>query len=116
MSATSRIESLKKQIVNLGPVLPGSISLQWNVCGKAGCRCKDRKEPHKHGPYYQLSFTVGGKSSSMFLHREDLVPARQAVARYRVLRQLCAKLAAAYVAEARRLGLAELCQQEAPHG
>jgi hypothetical protein len=116
MSELDRIESIKKQIVDLGPVVPGSISQQWNVCGKAGCRCKDPKKPRKHGPYYQLSFTVGGKSSSMFLHKEDLLPARRAIARYRTLRQLCAKLAAAYVTEARRVGLAELCQQEAPHG
>ena len=116
MSATSRIESLKKQIVDLGPVLPGSISQQWNVCGKAGCRCKDPKQPRKHGPYYQLSFTVGGKSSSMFLHKEDLRLARQAITRYRTLRQLCTGLAAAYVTEARRVGVVELCQQEAPHG
>ena len=52
----------------------------------------------------------------MFLHKEDLPSARQAIARYRTLRKMCAALAAAYVAEARRVGVAELCQQEAPHG
>lgn len=116
MSSKSRIEQMKKRIAELGPVLPGSISQQWNVCGKQGCRCKDPKEPRKHGPYYQLSFTVGGRSSSMFLRKEDLAVARQAIARYRTLRQLCAQLAAEYVAQARRVGLAQLTQQEAANG
>lgn len=115
-SSAKQITSLKKQILDLGPVLPGSISQQWNVCGKAGCRCKDPKSPRKHGPYYQLSFTVRGQSSSMFLHKADLVPARQAIARYRTLRQLCAKLAAAYVTQARRVGLAGLSEENPSRG
>lgn len=113
MSSRSRIEPLRKCIAELGPVLPGSISQQWNVCGKKGCRCKDPKEPRKHGPYYQLSFTVGGKSSSMFLRKEDLAVARQAIARYRTLRQLCAQLAAEYVAQARRVGVLRMTQEVA---
>ena len=45
---------------------PGSLREQYNVCGKAGCRCKDPKKPQKHGPYYQLSYTWRGKSSTPF--------------------------------------------------
>ncbi len=116
MTAADRIQSLKNQFAGLGPVLPGSISQQWNVCGKAGCRCKDPKKPRKHGPYYQLSFTVGGKSSSLFLRKAEVLAARQAIVRYRTLRRLCAELAAAYVAAARRQGLANLCQQATHHG
>lgn len=116
MTAADRIQNLKNQIAGLGPVLPGSISQQWNVCGKAGCRCKDPKKPRKHGPYYQLSFTIGGKSSSLFLRKEEVLLARQVVARNRTFRRLCAELTAAYVAAARRQGLAELCQQASNRG
>ena len=58
-----RIVQIKEKLFNLGPVLPGSLSQQWNVCGSAGCQCKDPKHPIKHGPYYQLSYTLKGKSS-----------------------------------------------------
>ncbi|MFC1572017.1 DUF6788 family protein [Candidatus Eisenbacteria bacterium] len=61
-----RVEQLKRKLAQLGPMLPGSISEQWNVCGTPGCQCKDPDKPKKHGPYYQLSFTVGGRSSTMF--------------------------------------------------
>ena len=48
------IERITNKVSRLGPMLPGSISEQWNVCGKPDCRCKDPKKPRKHGPYYQL--------------------------------------------------------------
>jgi len=116
MTTSSKVKSLKEQLVNLGPMLPGTISRQWNVCGKAGCRCKDPKKPQKHGPYYQLSFSVGKRSSSMFLKKEDLPAAREAIVRYQTFRQLCADLAAAYVAEARLVGIAKLVEQDSRHG
>src|SRR3989339_934147 len=62
-----RVQLLLDQLAQLGPMLPGTISTQWNVCGKAGCRCKDPHKPRKHGPYYQLSYTLGGKSSTAFV-------------------------------------------------
>jgi hypothetical protein len=92
------------KLADLGPMLPGSISEQWNVCGTPGCRCKDAKNPVKHGPYYQLSFTVGGKSSTMFIKKEDLPEARRRIKRYQQFKALCSDLVHAYVALARRTG------------
>lgn len=100
-----RIEETKDTLYQLGPLLPGSISTQWNVCGKAGCRCKDPKKPQKHGPYYQLSFTVEGKSSSMFIKPEDLPAVRNCIRRYKQLRKLNNALLKAYVLWARKGGL-----------
>ena len=40
---------------------PDSINEQYNVCGSPNCKCKDKKNPQKHGPYYYLSFTFKGK-------------------------------------------------------
>jgi len=101
---------VRSEIQALGPVLPGSISKQWNVCGKPGCRCKDAKHPQRHGPYYQLSFTVAGRSSTMFLKPGELAEARQCVRRYRRLKELSAQLVMAYVAQARRSGVASLAE------
>jgi hypothetical protein len=100
------VERLKSRLAGLGPRLPGSISEQWNVCGTPGCRCKDRDKPVKHGPYYQLSFTVGGKSSTMFIKKECLTEARRRLSRYREFKALCTELVRAYVALTRKSGFA----------
>lgn len=100
-----KIEQLRKKLTKLGPMLPGSISEQWNVCGTPGCRCKDAKNPVKHGPYYQLSFTVGGKSSTMFIKKEDLPEARRRLKRYQQFKALCTDIIQAHVALARKTGL-----------
>jgi len=83
-----RIAQLQRQLLALGPLHPGSISEQYNVCGQPGCRCKDPHKPQKHGPYYQLSFTWRGKSSTRFLRPEQVEPMRQKVANYKRLREL----------------------------
>lgn len=98
------IERLKRKILDLGPMLPGSISEQYNVCGKAGCKCKNAKNPVKHGPYYQLSFTLAGKSSSFFIKQKDLSEVRRRIKRFKVFKQLIIELTQAYIALVRRKG------------
>ena len=83
-----RIARLHRQLLELEPLHPGSITEQYNVCGQLGCRCKDPKKPQRHGPYYQLSFTWQGKSSTRFLRPEQVEPMRQKVANYKRLREL----------------------------
>ena len=67
---------------------PGSLSEQYNVCGTPGCRCKDPDNPRKHGPYYQLSYSWRGKSSSRFVKPEWVAEMRQKVANYKRFREL----------------------------
>ena len=83
-----KIERLKQQLGKLGPMHPGSLGQQYNVCGKPGCRCKDLRCPRKHGPYYQLSFTWRWKSSTRFVRPEEVAEMRQKVARYKRFRKL----------------------------
>ncbi len=99
-----KVDQLRKKLAELGPMLPGSISEQWNVCGTPGCRCKTPKNPVKHGPYYQLSFTVGGRSSTMFIKKKDLPEARRRLKRYQQFKTLSSDLVHAYVALARKTG------------
>lgn len=96
---------IRKKLAELGPVLPGSLSEQWNVCGTTGCRCKDPGKPVKHGPYYQLSFTVAGKSSTMFIRKEDVAEAKRRIRRYAEFKKLTTELVEACVALARKNGL-----------
>jgi len=39
-SLEQKIEAIKRELITLGPLQPGSLSKQFNVCGKPGCRCK----------------------------------------------------------------------------
>ena len=67
---------------------PGALSEQYNVCGKPNCKCKDPRHPQKHGPYYQLSYTHQGKSTTEFVKRDMLDEVRQQLANYAKFRKL----------------------------
>ncbi|MFH0937832.1 MAG: DUF6788 family protein [Planctomycetota bacterium] len=41
--AKAVVSRIKKRLLELGPVLPGSLSKQWNVCGSSGCGVADSR-------------------------------------------------------------------------
>ena len=82
-----QIEKVKRDLVALGDLRPGSLSTQYNVCGKPGCRCK-ATPPEKHGPYYQVSYTRKGKSSSKFVKQKDLPAVRKQLKNYERMKLL----------------------------
>ena len=83
-----RIAEIKRELCELGPLHPGSVSEQYNICGTPGCRCKDPKNPQKHGPYYQLSYGWRGKSSTLFVRPDQVAAAREKVANYKRMQEL----------------------------
>jgi len=95
MKPTQTVETLEAQIAQIkvqlqrqGAMRPGSLSRQYNVCGKPGCRCKDPKQPRRHGPYYQLNYVYRGKKTSQFIRREILRQVRTELANYKQFRRL----------------------------
>ena len=82
-----RIAALKVLLSRLGPLHPGSLSKQYNVCGKPGCRCKDPKRPRRHGPYYQLNYVFRGKKTSRFIPSHQVAQLRRELANYKTLRR-----------------------------
>lgn len=82
-----QIEKVKRDLVALGDLRPGSLSTQYNVCGSPGCRCK-ASPPEKHGPYYQVSYTRKGKSSSKFVKKKDLPKVRKQLKNYERMKLL----------------------------
>src|SRR6266550_8247488 len=83
----ARIAQVKRQLQAQGPMRPGSLSRQYNVCGKPGCRCKDPRHPRRHGPYYQLNYVFGGRKSSLFIPRDQVPQLRAQLANYKTLRR-----------------------------
>jgi len=70
-SLQKRIDQIKREIAELGPLRPGTLYRGYSVCGKPTCRCTRKKKPVKHGPYHYLSYTFEGRSHTEF------VPAKQ---------------------------------------
>lgn len=83
----AKIVQIKTALAALGDLRPGTLSAQYNVCGKPGCRCK-AQPPRKHGPYYQVSFTWQGKSHSQFVRRDEVPTVRRQLRTYQRLRAL----------------------------
>lgn len=65
-------------------MLPGTVAEYYNVCGKIPCRCKDKDNPQKHGPYSQLSYNLSGKNSSISVKKGDAEFIRQMTDNYRI--------------------------------
>ena len=84
----AQIQQIKRQLLALGDMRPGSLSRQYNVCGKAGCRCKAAPNPKRHGPYYQLIYVHRGKSTSQFIRPAMLKTVKGQIANYKTFRKL----------------------------
>lgn len=83
-----QIEKIKKMLLCVGEMRPGSLSKQYSVCGKKNCRCVDPKKPKKHGPYYQLSYVCGGKNTSRFIRPKFYKQTKQEIEQYKKFRAL----------------------------
>jgi hypothetical protein len=80
-----QIAKVKGELAELGDLRPGSLSEQYNVCGTPGCQCK-ADPPKKHGPYYQLSYTRKGRSTTRFVRPQDLATVKRQLKNYQRLR------------------------------
>jgi len=58
---TRRYRELAARLARLGFAVPGSLTRRYTYCGKPGCRCQ-ADPPRPHGPYYQLTRKVAGKT------------------------------------------------------
>jgi hypothetical protein len=84
----TRIQRIKAELGEIPEMRPGSLSRQYNVCGVKGCRCKDAKNPRKHGPYTQLSYVHRGKHTTRFIRPHQVKEVRSQVAAYKRFRKL----------------------------
>lgn len=82
-----RIAQIKDGLARLGPLRPGTLTQQYNVCGTPHCRCK-ADPPEKHGPYYQLSYTWQGQSRSESVLAKEVERVREQLRNYQRLRAL----------------------------
>lgn len=88
----AQIDEIKNKIMQLGYMTPGAIYEQYNVCGTANCKCKDKKNPQKHGPYYYLSFTFKSKSHTVFISPDEMEKYRDYTENYKLFKELSQEL------------------------
>lgn len=72
----ARIERIKMQLNELGPMRPGSISRQY------------RKPKEKQQPFFQISYTHKMKSRSEYLKPENLAAVRKETANFKRFKKL----------------------------
>ncbi len=69
-NAQARFEVLKREILKLGFVRPGSLVRRFMPCGNRACRCMGQP-PRLHGPYNQWTYKVAGKTRTIRLSGEQ---------------------------------------------
>ena len=84
--------TLLRQISELGDFQPGSITSAIRRCGKPGCHCARPNEPG-HGPHFQLTQKIGGKTATQNLPSPAAVrKAEGEIAAFRRFRSLSGEL------------------------
>ena len=58
---TLRYSALKRSVLSIGFIRRGSLVRRFMPCGQPGCRCRS-KPPRLHGPYYQWTRKIRGKT------------------------------------------------------
>jgi hypothetical protein len=75
-------DKLAKSLARLKHILRGSIMKHGNICGKAGCICKRKKNPVLHGPYNYLSHRSRASINTVFLNKKKLPIAEKGLKEY----------------------------------
>jgi len=83
----TRFEALKREILTLGYVRPGSLVRRLMPCGNPACRCM-RQPPRLHGPYSQWTYKVAGKTRTVRLSAEQAQLCQEWIRNHRRLKRL----------------------------
>jgi hypothetical protein len=86
-----QIARIQRDLIALGPMRPGTLSRQYAACQKPGCACVDPVNPKKHGPFYQLSYSHAGKSTTRFVRPGYVPQIKRELAAYKRFRALTQK-------------------------
>ncbi len=95
-------EALKQQLLALGLVRPGSLGRRFMRCGKPDCQCK-ADPPTLHGPYYQWTWKVRGKTRSRWLTDAQATRCAEWARNHRQLRTIVRKMEALSLNETDRI-------------
>jgi hypothetical protein len=66
-----RYAALEKSVAGIGYFCRGSLQRRYQPCGKRGCRCHTNP-PKLHGPYFEWTRKVAGKTVSQRIQPEEV--------------------------------------------
>jgi hypothetical protein len=82
----NQLRALAGELAGIGFMSQGSVVCRYTRCGKPGCRCQ-QDPPQPHGPYWQWSRAVGGKTLTRRITEEQAAIYKEWIAnRRRALR------------------------------
>jgi len=84
---------LAAQLADVGFITTGSITRRSTRCGKPGCRCQ-ADPPQLHGPYYQWTGKVAGKTVTRRLTEHEATLYQEWITNNRRLHQLIKQMQA----------------------
>jgi hypothetical protein len=82
---------LAAELTDIGLISPGSLVARTTSCGKPGCRCQG-DPPQRHGPYYQWSRAIAGKTVSRRLDARQAELYREWIANRHRLEQIITRM------------------------
>ena len=86
-----RHQALAARLGEIGYAVSGSITRRYTYCGKPGCRCQ-ASPPRPHGPYYQLTRKVAGKTVTTRLTQAQAARYAEWIANQRELRRILGEM------------------------
>jgi hypothetical protein len=86
-NARKRFDALKKEVAALGFVRSGSLVRRYMPCGHPSCRCM-AETPLLHGPYYEWSGKLGGKTRTLRLSEKQARLCAEWIGNHKRLKQL----------------------------
>ncbi len=86
-----RHQALAARLGQVGFAVPGSLTRRYTTCGKPGCRCQ-ADPPRPHGPYYQLTRKIAGKTVTTRLTDAQAARYAEWIANQRELRRLITEM------------------------
>lgn len=87
LGGLAKLQALQRAIFTLGFVRPGSLVRRYMPCGKAACRCM-AQPPQLHGPYYQWTYKVAGRTKTMRLSAAQAQRCRAWLRNHKQLKRL----------------------------
>ena len=86
-------ERLARSLAEVGYIFPGTITKRFIPCGKSSCRCAADPD-QRHGPYYEWTRKVRGKTATVRLTAEQARLCREWIENRRRLKKILAQMQA----------------------
>jgi len=86
-----RYRELAQQLAGIGLISSGSLTRRYTYCATPGCRCH-ADPPRPHGPYYQWTTKVNGKTVTRRLSAHEATLYQEWIANDRKMRRLITQM------------------------